>query len=281
MSKELLIKDIARRSLNEDLGSGDITAQALIPPEARGEAVIRAKEGLVLAGLEVAREVFSALDGGIFFHGEHRDGEMIEAGQTIAGVAGGARSLLSGERTALNFLQHLSGIATYTRQFVDRVAGTRAVILDTRKTTPGLRALEKYAVRMGGGRNHRQGLHDMFLIKDNHIALVGSVKEAVEKARKAAQLPVKIEVEAAELHQVKEALEAEADIIMLDNMSPREMKEAVDLIKGLALVEASGGIGLDNVRAVAETGVDYISLGCITHSARAVDISMDIVLTKD
>ena len=279
MTSKLRIKEIVGLALKEDLGGGDITSEALIPNKARGVASITAKENMVVAGLEVAKEVFSILDAGIHFETDKKDGEEVGKGDVIALVTGDARTLLTGERTALNFLQRLSAVATLTREFVKRVEGAKAVIVDTRKTTPGLRALEKYAVRVGGGRNHRQGLHDMFLIKDNHIALVGGVKEAVEMARQAASMPVKIEVEAETLQQVREALEAEADIIMLDNMTIDEMREAVTVIKGWAQVEASGGIDLERVMAVAETGVDFISVGGITHSAGSVDISMDIVLS--
>jgi len=275
-----LIREIVGKALKEDLGAGDITTDALIPPGTRGEAAVKAREKLVVAGMEVAREVFVALDPGVSFRPQSGDGAVVRGGQVIATATGEARALLSGERVALNFLQRLSGVATLTREFVERVRGTGAVIVDTRKTTPNLRALEKYAVRVGGGRNHRQGLYDMYLIKDNHISIAGGVGEAVSRARKRASIAVRIEVEVADLAQVGEALEAGADIIMLDNMPINEMKEAVRLIEGRALVEASGGISLENVRAVAETGVDYISLGALTHSARAVDISMDVALIE-
>jgi nicotinate-nucleotide pyrophosphorylase (carboxylating) len=281
MISPLLIKQMVRAALEEDLGAGDITTEALIPPTARGHGVIVAKEAAVLSGLQVAREVFTALDPDASFQPAHQDGDELDAGETVASVEGSAAALLSGERTALNFLQRLSGIATLTRRFVEQVQGTKAVIVDTRKTTPGLRALEKQAVQAGGGLNHRFGLHDMYLIKDNHIALVGSIKEAVVRARAVSPLSTKIEVEVADLDQVREALEAEADVIMLDNMSVEDMKEAVAAIKGWALVEASGGVTLETVRSIAETGVDYISVGGLTHSAGAVDLSMDIKLVED
>lgn len=277
MPNRLLIKEMVRKALQEDLGGGDITTETLIPPGARGEAVIRAKEKLVLAGLEVAREVFVSLDEGVSFSSDHADGDELEKGDVVAGISGEAQALLAGERVALNFLQRLSGIATLTRQFVKSVQGTKAVIVDTRKTTPGMRALEKYAVRVGGGQNHRQGLYDMYLIKDNHISLVGNISEAVRRARNRGSLATKIEVEAKNLTQIEEALNARADVIMLDNMALQEIKEAMAAIEGKALVEASGGMNLESVRAVAEAGVDYISVGGLTHSARAVDISMDIV----
>jgi len=276
----LLIREIVGKALKEDLAAGDITTDALIPPGTRGEAAIKAREKLVLAGMEVAREVFGALDPKASFRPQSEDGADLREGEIIATATGEARALLSGERVALNFLQRLSGVATLTREFVERVRGIGAVIVDTRKTTPNLRALEKYAVRVGGGRNHRQGLYDMYLIKDNHISIAGGVGEAVRKARERASIATRIEVEVTDLAQVGEALEAGTDIIMLDNMPINEMKEAVRLIEGRALVEASGGISLENVRAVAETGVDYISVGALTHSARAVDISMDVALIE-
>lgn len=281
MPNILLIKEIVKKALEEDLAGGDVTTEALIPPDLGGQGVIKAREELILAGLEVAREVFAALDPEIFFRPEHEDGDELKEGEAIAALSGRARALLTGERVALNFLQRLSGVATLTSRFVNLVQGTKATIVDTRKTTPGLRALEKYAVRVGGGQNHRHGLYDMYLIKDNHIATVGSIKEAVGRARRAASLAAKIEVEAKTLQEVKEALEAEADVIMLDNMSLQEMEEAVAVVKGWALVEASGGINLENVRSIAETGVDFISAGGLTHSARAVDLSMDITPVED
>lgn len=277
MLKPLLIKEIVRKALEEDLGTGDITTETLVPQGTRGQALIKAKEKLVLAGLEVAREVFMSLDDRVSFRSDRTDGDELEKGEVVAGISGEAWALLSGERVALNFLQRLSGVATLTRQFVKSVQGTKAVIVDTRKTTPGLRALEKYAVRVGGGQNHRQGLYDMYLIKDNHISVVGSITDAVRRARDRGSLATKIEVEVKNLNQIEEALNARVDVIMLDNMALQEIKEAVAAIGGRALVEASGGINLKSVRAVAEAGVDYISVGGLTHSARAVDISMDII----
>lgn len=281
MPNILLIKEIVKKALEEDLAGGDVTTEAMIPTDLGGQGVIKAREELILAGLEVAREVFAALDPEISFRPEHEDGDELKEGEAVAALSGRARALLTGERVALNFLQRLSGVATLTSRFVNLVQGTKATIVDTRKTTPGLRALEKYAVRVGGGQNHRHGLYDMYLIKDNHIATVGSIKEAVGRARRAASLAAKIEVEAKTLQEVKEALEAEADVIMLDNMSLQEMEEAVAVVKGWALVEASGGINLENVRSIAETGVDFISVGGLTHSARAVDLSMDITPVED
>ncbi|MBI2877944.1 MAG: carboxylating nicotinate-nucleotide diphosphorylase [Candidatus Tectomicrobia bacterium] len=266
--------ELIRMALMEDLGSGDITTENTVSPEARARGVIRAKASLVLAGLELARAVFFTLDPGVVFRGLTQDGEALEAGAGIAEVEGSARVLLKGERLALNFLQRLSGIATLTAQSVRCVQGTRARILDTRKTTPGWRHLEKYAVRMGGGVNHRYSLGHGILIKDNHIALAGGLSRAVEKAKRGCPPLMKIEVEVQSLDQVEEALRAGADMIMLDNMSCEEMARAVRVIGGRAWVEASGGIGLEGLAAVAQTGVDFISLGRLTHSAPAVDIAL-------
>jgi len=270
------IKTFISNALREDIGPGDLTTEALIQPDIEGKAELIAKEPLILAGIEVAREVFHQVNQDINFLGRHPDGEDLSSSTVIATISGPLRSLLTAERVALNLLQRLSGIATLTRQYVNGIEGTKARIVDTRKTTPGLRALEKYAVRIGGGKNHRFGLFDGILIKDNHIAAVGSLTEAVKKAREKAPHTLKIEVETENLDQVREAISAGAEIIMLDNMDIETMKEAVKLINGKALIEASGGISLNNVRQVAETGVDLISVGAITHSARSMDISMEI-----
>lgn len=270
------IKTFISNALREDIGPGDLTTEALIQPDIEGKAELIAKEPLILAGIEVAREVFHQVNQDINFLGRHPDGEDLSSSTVIATISGPLRSLLTAERVALNLLQRLSGIATLTRQYVNGIEGTKARIVDTRKTTPGLRALEKYAVRIGGGKNHRFGLFDGILIKDNHIAAVGSLTEAVKKAREKAPHTLKIEVETENLDQVREAISAGAEIIMLDNMDIETMKEAVKLINGKALIEASGGINLNNVRQVAETGVDLISVGAITHSARSMDISMEI-----
>ena len=270
------IKTFISNALREDIGPGDLTTEALIQPDIEGKAELIAKEPLILAGIEVAREVFHQVNQDINFLGRHPDGEDLSSSTVIATISGPLRSLLTAERVALNLLQRLSGIATLTRQYVNGIEGTKARIVDTRKTTPGLRALEKYAVRIGGGKNHRFGLFDGILIKDNHIAAVGSLTEAVKKAREKAPHTLKIEVETENLDQVREAISAGAEIIMLDNMDIQTMKEAVKLINGKALIEASGGINLNNVRQVAETGVDLISVGAITHSARSMDISMEI-----
>lgn len=270
------IGDFITRALEEDIGPGDITTEALIPPEAKGRGEIIVKENLVLAGMDMARNVFHQVNPEISFSANHKDGSGLSPTTVIATISGPLASILTAERLALNLLQRLSGIATLTRKYVNKIEGTKARIVDTRKTTPLLRSLEKYAVRAGGGKNHRFGLFDGVLIKDNHIAAVGSISESVKRARKRAPHTLKIEVEVENLDQVKEALSAGVDIIMLDNMAIEAMKEAVNLINGRAIVEASGGINLDNVRQVAETGVDLISVGAITHSARAMDISMDI-----
>ena len=270
------ITDLISHALAEDRGNGDITSEATIPAESTSEAVILAKQHLVLAGIDVAREVFRCLDPGIQFSSFAKDGEVIHGGTELARLFGNTRSLLAGERVALNLLQHLSGIATLTAAYVEKIKGLQAEVLDTRKTLPGLRLLEKYAVRMGGGRNHRFGLYDGVLIKDNHIKAVGSITRAVDLARKKAHHLLKIEVETRTLDEVREALSAKANIIMLDNMPIDIMREAVKMVKGQALVEASGNVTLETVRHIAETGVDFISSGSLTHSAPAVDISMKI-----
>ncbi len=265
--------------LAEDVGRGDITTEAVVLPGVRARGRFIAKQELVVAGLEVADAVFAVLDSSVEIEAFVTDGDRVRAGEVFARVDGPAEVLLMAERTALNLLQHLSGIATLTRAFVEAIAGTRAQIVDTRKTLPGLRMLQKYAVLVGGGRNHRFGLDDGILIKDNHIALAGSVRTAIERARKHAGHMHKIEVEVSTMDDLREALEARADIILLDNMSPEMVREAVRLIREQApevLVEASGGITLENVRAYAEAGVDFISIGALTHSAPAADISLKL-----
>jgi nicotinate-nucleotide pyrophosphorylase (carboxylating) len=268
---------LIRHALSEDLGEGDVTSEAIIPADASATAEIKAKQDLVLAGIDVAREVFHHLDPSIKFEQLAKDGDKIKTGAVLARVSGKTRVLLAGERVALNVLQHLSGIATLTARYVEKLSGTKARILDTRKTIPGLRQLEKYAVRMGGGKNHRMGLFDMVLIKDNHIKAAGGITIAVGRVREKLRDRFKIEVEAKTLDEVREALAAKADIIMLDNMTLDRMKEAVKLIAGKALVEASGNVTLETIRAIAETGVDLISVGALTHSAPAADISMKIM----
>jgi nicotinate-nucleotide pyrophosphorylase (carboxylating) len=270
------LQDLIARALQEDLGPGDITSEATIRPDSVSTAVILAKQDLILAGLDVGRSVFHYLDAGIEFTAFVKDGDRVNAGTEIAKLSGNTRALLAGERVALNLLQHLSGIATVTARYVERVKGLKAEVLDTRKTLPGLRQLEKYAVRAGGGRNHRFGLYDGVLIKDNHIKASGGITKAVEGARKSAHHLLKIEVETKNLDEVREAIAAQTDIVMLDNMPIDMMREAVRLVAGTALVEASGNITLESIRAVAETGVDLISSGSLTHSAPAADISMKI-----
>ena len=272
------IKKLIREALKEDLGSlGDLTTLSTVPEGLIKQAKIFTKEEGVLAGIEVAELVFKEVDPEIKFGPQKSDGERVLRGEIIALVNGPARGILTAERTALNFLSRLSGIATLTAEFVKRVKGTKAKILDTRKTTPGLRELEKYAVRVGGGENHRFGLFDMILIKENHIAVAGGIEKAVLDAKKylnARGLTSKIEVEAKSLDEVQQALKAGVDRIMLDNMSIDEMKEAVALAQGRVELEASGRITLENVREVAETGVDFISIGALTHSAKALDLSL-------
>jgi nicotinate-nucleotide pyrophosphorylase (carboxylating) len=262
-------------ALAEDIHTGDITTRALLPKKRPATARLVAKEDFVLAGISVAERVFDRLGGSpVIFAARAADGESIASGSVFATLEGDAADLLMGERVALNLLQRMCGVATITSRFVQAVRGTRARIVDTRKTTPGLRELEKYAVRVGGGFNHRTGLYDGVLIKENHIAAAGGIGEAISRARLYIPHTLKIEIETETLAQVEEALTAGADVIMLDNMSLDDMREAVALVSGRVLLEASGGVSLDTVRAIAETGVDIISVGALTHSARAMDISM-------
>ncbi|MBI5695759.1 MAG: carboxylating nicotinate-nucleotide diphosphorylase [Nitrospirae bacterium] len=270
------IQEIIARALAEDIGNGDVTTEATVDPDKDGEAVVVAKEDFILAGYEVFLNVFMSLEPGIEFNVEYLDGDEVEKGANIITLKGPMRTLLTSERVALNLLQRMSGIATLTAKYVKAIEGTKAAILDTRKTTPGLRTLEKYAVTVGGGRNHRFGLYDGILIKDNHIAAAGGITKAVEAARATAPHMLKIEVECESVKDVKEALKAGADVIMLDNMDEKSMAEAVKVIGGKALTEASGNMTLERVRAVAGTGVDFISVGALTHSAPAVDISMRV-----
>lgn len=270
------IDEILRRALAEDVGAGDVTTLALVPPGQAGTAVALAKEGGVLAGNAIAARVFSLLDSAVSATPLLSDGDALTPGAHFLRIEGSLQTILTGERVALNVVRHLSGIATLTRAFVEAVDGTGAQIVDTRKTTPGLRLFEKYAVRVGGGQNHRMGLFDGVLIKDNHIAACGSVQRAVKKARGSVHHLLKIQIEAKTLAQVAEALEAGADGILLDNMPPDTMAAAVEMARGRAFTEASGGITLESVREVALSGVDLISVGMLTHSAAALDISLDI-----
>jgi nicotinate-nucleotide pyrophosphorylase (carboxylating) len=266
-------------ALEEDIGPGDVTTQALIPPELQGEAHIRAKQTLVVAGLPVAARVFHKLDAEIVFTAAVDDGQEVAKGQVLARLTGPVASILTAERVALNFLQRLSGIATFTRQMVAQVAGSPAALMDTRKTTPGWRALEKYAVRLGGGRNHRLGLYDGVLIKNNHLTAVGGIHEAVRQARARAHNLLKIEVEVTDLEGLEEALNAGADLILLDNMDDAALRQAVELTRGRARLEASGSMTRERLPQVAATGVNFISMGALTHSAPAVDIHLRLIRT--
>jgi nicotinate-nucleotide pyrophosphorylase (carboxylating) len=268
------IKPIIQNALVEDIGDGDVTTDCIVSPEAMLNGQFVAKAAGIVAGLAVAELTFSLIDDRVQLTACLADGDPVEPGATIATVSGPGRALLSGERVALNLLQRMSGIATLTRQFVEAVAETPAVILDTRKTAPGLRVLDKWAVRLGGGQNHRFGLYDMVLIKDNHIAAAGSITEAVRQVRAGDKQGRAIEVEVKSLAELRETLELAIDRILLDNMSPAEMGQAVQLTKGRIPLEASGNVSLDNVAAIAATGVDYISVGLLTHSVRALDISL-------
>ncbi|MFN3180231.1 MAG: carboxylating nicotinate-nucleotide diphosphorylase [Thermus sp.] len=263
--------------LQEDLGHGDLTTALTVPENLLGQAVIVAKEEGVIAGLPIAQEVFSLADTRIAFTPLLQEGERARPGQEVARLEGPLRGILAGERLALNLLQRLSGIATLTRAYVEALRGTKAQVLDTRKTTPGLRALEKYAVRVGGGRNHRFGLFDGILIKENHIRAAGGVAEAVKRARAKAPHYLKVEVEVTNLAELEEALAAGADLILLDNFSPEEILEAVRRVGGRVLLEASGNMTLERARAAAEAGVDFVSVGALTHSAKALDLSLLVV----
>ncbi|HWW01768.1 MAG TPA: carboxylating nicotinate-nucleotide diphosphorylase [Candidatus Acidoferrum sp.] len=273
------IRPLVRQALAEDIGSGDVTTLATVPEQARASARMRAREPLVVAGLALSETVFSEVGKDVTVHREVQDGQRVAPGGTLLRVEGAARSLLSAERVALNFVQRLSGVATLAARFVEAVNGTQAQILDTRKTTPGWRRLEKYAVACGGAANHRFGLYDMVLIKDNHLAALkdeppNPIAAAIKRAR--TRYPeLKIEVETDTLDQVEQALAAGAELILLDNMNPAELRLAVKACNGRARTEASGGVTLESVRAIAEAGVDFISVGALTHSARAVDVGLD------
>lgn len=275
------IEQIIQLALSEDLSNkGDVTSNLLINSAQKGNAVIIAKEGGIIAGLQVARQVFEKVDASTQFYCCIEEGGKVLVSDTVAKIEGPIQSILTAERTALNFLQRLSGIATLTYKFVEKVKGTRAKILDTRKTTPGLRSLEKYAVRIGGGMNHRSGLYDMVLIKENHIEASGGLSVAVNRIRenmKAQNLNLKVEVEARNLEDVKAALNSKVDRIMLDNMNLAQIKKAVALVGGKEELEVSGGVTLNTVRTIAETGVDFISVGALIHSAKSMDLSLLLV----
>ena len=274
-------RQVIEAALNEDIGTGDVTSAAVIPENLRFHGVMRARHAMVIAGLPVAREVFRRVVPAVGFRALIADGDAVTAGAILAEIEGPARGLLTAERTALNFLQILSGIATVTRQYVERIRGSGCTLLDTRKTIPGMRQLSKYATRCGGARNHRMGLFDAILIKDNHIAVCGSISEAVRKAKLATRAvppsapALKIEVECDTLAQVNEAVEAGADMLLLDNMSLDQLRQAVALVGGRAQTEASGGVTLETISAIAASGVNFVSVGRITQSAPAVDIGLD------
>lgn len=277
IKENVLIDKIIEQALLEDIGTGDITTESIIPSNLKAKGIIKTSEEGVVAGLDIVFLVFKKLDSEICFQSKIKDGNKILPGEILGEITGPARTILKGERVALNFLQRMSGIATITSKFYHEVKDFPVRIIDTRKTTPGLRILEKYAVRMGGGHNHRFGLYDAVLIKDNHIAVAGGIKSAVNSVRKQISHTVKIEVEVENLSQLQEALKVQVNIIMLDNMDLETMKEAVKLVKGKALIEASGGITLEKVKEIAQTGVDLISVGALTHSVKALDISMEII----
>ncbi len=275
------IDKIISCALTEDVGSGDVTTNLIVPKNEKSRASFYAKENGVIAGLTVAKSVFTKLDKKSIWKNFVKEGDRVNAGTRIAEVTGSYRALLTGERTALNILQRLSGIATQTSEFVRLAEGTKVRVLDTRKTVPGLRALDKYAVKIGGGENHRFGLYDMVLIKDNHIKAAGGITSAVERIRKNLKAKIKIEVETSNLDEVCEAVNCNVDIIMLDNMTNDAMKEAVRIINGKIKVEASGNVTVNNFRQIAEIGVDYISIGALTHSVKALDINMKIENRKE
>lgn len=278
MGEDLILADpLIRAALEEDLGIGDITTDAIIDPGIEGKAVLEARERIVLAGLPVFNRTFNLLSTGIEFENHYKDGQIVPAGGVICHLSGPLCVILKAERTALNFIQRMSGTATLTREYVDRAGSKKVKVLDTRKTAPGLRVFDKYAVRMGGGFNHRFGLYDGILIKDNHISAAGSISKALELARKNTPHNIMLEVEAENLAGVEEAVEAGADIILLDNMSHDEIRKAVNMVAGRAMLEVSGGVNLENIGEIARTGVDFISVGALTHSARAVDLGLEVI----
>ncbi|TFU26016.1 carboxylating nicotinate-nucleotide diphosphorylase [Thermus tengchongensis] len=273
----MVSEETLRAWLWEDLGHGDLTSQLVVPEDLQGQAVILAKAEGVIAGLPVAQAVFALAEPRIAFTGLVAEGERVEPGQEVARLEGPLRGILAGERLALNLLQRLSGIATLTRAYVEALKGTKAQVLDTRKTTPGLRALEKYAVRVGGGKNHRFGLFDGILLKENHLRAAGGVAQAVRRAKAGAPHHLKVEVEVTSLAELEEALEAGADLILLDNFSVEDLREAVRRVGGRVPLEASGNMTLERARQAAEAGVDYVSVGALTHSAKALDLSLLVV----
>ena len=276
VKENILINKIIEQALLEDIGTGDITSESIVPSNLKAKGIIKTSEEGVVVGLNITSLVFKKLDSEIIFQEKIKDGTKVARGKVLAEITGSARTILKGERVALNFLQRMSGIATITSKFCQEVEDFPVRIVDTRKTTPGLRILEKYAVSMGGGHNHRFGLYDAVLIKDNHITVAGGIRPAVDSVRKQISHTVKIEVEVENLSQLQDALKVKADIIMLDNMDLDTMEEAVKIAKGKALIEASGGITLGKVRKIAQTGVGLISIGSLTHSVKSLDISMEI-----
>ncbi len=274
---QIILDSIIRRALEEDLGSGDLTTSATIDPDLKGRASLLARETLVLAGLPVFINVFRMRSVEIISEDYFEDGQVVQEGEKICQITGPANTILKGERTALNFLQRMSGIATLTKTYVDKVGLQKVRLVDTRKTAPGLRLFDKYAVRMGGGFNHRMGLYDGVLIKDNHISAAGSITNAVDLAKRKVPHTIKVEVEVEDLEALEEAIQAGADVVLLDNMSPHRLKEAVRLSNGRVPLEASGGINLKNIEQIAKTGVNIISVGALTHSAKAVDISLEMI----
>ena len=277
-----LITDAVAAALREDLGlSGDVTTNATVPENARAVAHIRSRESGIISGLAVARVTFEALDPDVKFQALIEDSAEVNAGDSIARISGSARAMLTAERVALNFVGRMSGIATLTRRYVDAVADTKAIIIDTRKTTPGLRAFEKYAVTCGGGANHRSGLFDAVLIKDNHIIAAGGLEQAITRARQACGHILKIEVEVDTLEQLEVVLKHDVDAVLLDNMKPHLLKKAVTLVAGQALTEASGGVNIETVGSIAQAGVDLISIGALTHSAPVFDVGLDFQAETD
>ncbi len=275
LPKALVARAVAD-ALAEDLGlAGDLTTDATVAADAHADAVIASRQAGVIAGLDLAEEAFAAMDGSVRFERVKADGDRVDKGDVVARISGNARAILTGERVALNYLGRLSGIASLTRRYVDAIAGTKAAIADTRKTTPGLRAFEKYAVRCGGGQNHRTGLFDAILIKDNHIVAAGGVETAIARARAYAGHMVKIEVEVDTLDQLALVLKHKVDAVLLDNMAPETLAKAIQMVGGRVITEASGGVSLTTVRAIADSGVDLISVGALTHSASVLDLGLD------
>lgn len=276
LENQIIFDRMLLKALEEDLGAGDLTTDAIIDPNHQGKASLLAREAMVLAGLHVFSRVFKLLSPEMTFQYYFEEGRHVPAGEKICQITGPANAILKGERTALNFLQRMSGIATLTKSYVDKVGSQKVRLVDTRKTAPGLRLFDKYAVRMGGGFNHRLGLYDGILIKDNHIIVAGSITNAVRLAKERSPHTIKVEVEVEDLKALEEAIEAGADLVLLDNMASSMLKEAVKITSGRIPLEASGGINLKNIEEIAKTGVDIISVGALTHSAKAVDVSLEM-----